>query len=242
MKPEHMPRVDARYWCAILFASICGTNLGDYYAHESGLSLMAGVAGLAALGAIVFLVQRFDVRVTEAYYWLVILIIRTGATNLADYLAFRIRIPEPALSIGLAAAIAVFAVWQNRHLPAEAYRGANRTLPPATTPYWLAMLGAGVLGTVDGDVASHLLGQGPAAVLLTAILLVALGLKDRGPLFGGLLTYWVRIAIARTAGTAIGDFLAEDPHLALGLGNATFLTALAFAGITILWRPRRPVA
>jgi uncharacterized membrane-anchored protein len=239
MKPLHMPRVDLRYWFAILLASVCGTNLGEYYAHESGLGLGAGLAALAVLCAAVFVIERLDTRVTELYYWLVILIIRTGATNIADTLAFRVRVPEPELSLLLAALIIVFALWQNRGLSPAAYQGPQRTLPPASGPYWCAMLGAGVLGTVDGDVSSHLIGQGPASMLLLALLCFALTLKSWGPLFGGLAVYWIRVVIARTAGTAIGEFLAEDRHLSLGLPTATFFTVLAFFGVALLWRPER---
>ncbi len=37
MKQIHMPRVDAQYWTATTLASVFGTNLGGFYAHESGL-------------------------------------------------------------------------------------------------------------------------------------------------------------------------------------------------------------
>lgn len=239
MKPIHMPRIDLRYWVAILLASVCGTNLGDYYAHEAGLGLGLGLVVLALLCGVVFAIERLDGRPTEIYYWLVILIIRTGATNIADTLAFRVRVPEPWLSILLALLIAAFATWQNRGLPPDAYRGPNRTVPPAGAAYWLAMLGAGVLGTVDGDVSSHLVGQGPASVLLLATLCAALLLRSWGPLFGGLAVYWIRVVIARTAGTAIGDFLAEDRRLDIGLGAATVFTVLAFVFLALVWQPRR---
>ncbi len=29
MKPIHVPRIDNRYWLAILLASVFGTNIGD---------------------------------------------------------------------------------------------------------------------------------------------------------------------------------------------------------------------
>jgi uncharacterized membrane-anchored protein len=109
MKQIHMPRVDARYWAAITMASIFGTNLGDLYAHESGLGIVAGVGILAILAAIVFVAERRDAVPRELYYWLVIIIIRTGATNIADYLAFRVKIPAIPLSIALGLGIAALA-------------------------------------------------------------------------------------------------------------------------------------
>ena len=87
MKRRHMPRVDPRYWLAITLASIFGTNSGDLYAHELGLGIAPGLAILAALAALVFIAERADAATRTLYYWLVIIIIRTGATNIADYLA-----------------------------------------------------------------------------------------------------------------------------------------------------------
>ena len=44
MKLIHTPRVNARYWTAIALASVFGTNLGDFYAHESGLGIVKGLS------------------------------------------------------------------------------------------------------------------------------------------------------------------------------------------------------
>ena len=104
----HTPRVDARYWTAITLASVFGTNMGDLYAHESGLGLVPGLAVLALLAAVVFVMERFEKFRHEAYYWLVIILISTGATNIADYLAFRLRVPPVALTLGLIALLCLF--------------------------------------------------------------------------------------------------------------------------------------
>lgn len=60
MKQIHTPRVDARYWTAITLASVSGTNLGDFYAHESGLGIIKGLAVLALLAAIAFVIEHRD--------------------------------------------------------------------------------------------------------------------------------------------------------------------------------------
>src|ERR1700761_5826679 len=104
MKIAHIPKVNARYWSAILFASLFGTNLGDVYAHDAHLGIVLGTAILAALAACVFLVERRDPAPREIFYWLVIIIIRTGATNIADY--FKHIIPWVAFGAILTAALA----------------------------------------------------------------------------------------------------------------------------------------
>jgi uncharacterized membrane-anchored protein len=118
MRTRHVPAIDRRYWFGILAASIFGTNLGDFYAHESGLGLGLGLLVLVALFAATCGIERKDRFAHEAYYWLAIIIIRTGATNIADYLAFRVRIPALPLTLGLAAFMAVLA-WSNANRRAD---------------------------------------------------------------------------------------------------------------------------
>src|ERR1700760_3492798 len=108
MKAFHTPTINLRYWIAITLASVFGTNMGDFYAHESGLGITKGLAVLALITAIVFVVERLDNLPHQIWYWLVIILIRTGATNIADYLAFHVRIPGLILTIGLAVLIALF--------------------------------------------------------------------------------------------------------------------------------------
>ncbi len=235
MQTRHVPRIDRRYWFSILFASIFGTNLGDFYAHESGLGLGLGLLVLFGLFLVTYFIERKDAFAHEAYYWLAIIIIRTGATNIADTLAFRVRIPALLLASGLAALIAVLG-WR-----AAAARGqpgtdlTERALAKTNPAYWGAMLGAGVFGTVVGDVCSHHFGQGPAAIGLT-ILLVGLLLATKSRNANSIPVYWCAVSLARTAGTCIGDWCAENKSLHIGLPVSTLLTGTAFVAILLIWR------
>jgi uncharacterized membrane-anchored protein len=107
-------------------------------------------------------------------------------------------------------------------------------MPGTGASYWAAMLSAGVFGTFFGDVAQHLLGQGPASLLLGALLLVALGIWALGGASRFWL-YWIVVAVARTSGTAMGDWLAENEALSIGLPAATLITGCAFAAVLVLW-------
>jgi uncharacterized membrane-anchored protein len=235
MQIAHIPKVNARYWSAILFASLFGTNMGDLYAHELHLGMFVGVGLLALLAACVFLVERRDHAPREAYYWLVIIIIRTAATNIADY--FKHIIPWLVFGIILTALLAIFA-WgsaqgdKRREAEAEA-----QGMPSTGVSYWLAMLSAGVFGTFVGDVCSKLIGKGYASLGLFALLLVALAAWRRDGTHRFWL-YWVALAIARTAGTAMGDFLAETDALHIGLPLSTLITGSVFVLILVLW-PRK---
>lgn len=58
MQVIHIPRVDVRYWTAITLASVFGANLSNFYAHESGLGIVKGLAVLVLLASVVFVVER----------------------------------------------------------------------------------------------------------------------------------------------------------------------------------------
>ena len=234
MKTIHVPKVNGRYWLAILLASVFGTNMGDLYAHESGLGIGMGLVLLTVLAALAFVGERRDGRAHEVWYWLVIIIIRTGATNIADYLAFRVRAPPVALGLGLVLLLAVLA-WRT-HRAIRTGPDADRRLPVTDEVYWAAMLTAGVLGTVLGDDASHKVGEGPASIGLG--LLLGVGLLVTGGEVRSIFAYWGTVAVARTAGTAIGDWLAENRIFDIGLPLSTLLTGTAFVAVLLLWQSR----
>jgi len=235
MKILHIPKVNARYWSAITFASLFGTNMGDLYAHEAHLGIALGTSLLAVLAACVFLIERRDHGPRELYYWLVIIIIRTGATNIADY--FKHIIPWLLFGLILTALLAGFA-WASQRGDRRCEAAAEaRGMPDTGITYWLAMLSAGIFGTFVGDVCSKLVGKGVASLGLGALLVVALAAWRRDGTHRFWL-YWIALAIARTAGTAMGDFLAETEALHIGLPLSTLITGSIFVLILLLW-PRK---
>lgn len=234
MKQFHTPRGDLRYWIAITLASVFGTNLGDLYAHESGLGIGKGLAVLAVLAAIVFAVERYDNKRHLAYYWLVIVLIRTGATNIADWLAYKVRVPDLPLTLGLAALIALFGFGTS---VATKRTSRSGTLPPTNASYWLAMLSAGVFGTVLGDICQHVFGDGRATIGLTVLWLVLLVL-GAGHAATSIAVYWSLVAVARTTGTAIGDWFAESKIVNLGLPLCTVLSGVLLLGVLIFAKSR----
>ena len=232
---RHVPTIDRRYWAGITFASIFGTNLGDFYAHHSGLGLGFGLIPLLALFAVTYGIEARDRTARELYYWLAIIIIRTGATNIADALAFRVRIPAVPLVAGLAGWIVLFAwlEWVRRR--GSLVGAADRPVASTGLAYWGAMLGAGVFGTVLGDICSHHFGQGASSVILGLALVILLA-TTAGKAASQVALYWCTIALARTAGTCMGDWFAENRILNIGLPLSTLLTGAAFVAILALWR------
>ena len=237
MQRYHVPRLGLRYWTALCLASIFGANMGDFFAHNLGLGHVAGLPFLAIAFAIVLVLERFDRTAHEAFYWLAIVVVRTAATNLADFFAGDLRLPRPWVMAGLAAvlALSVAAAWQLSWRDAADKSDARGNLLRADYGYWLAMLIAGTLGTVMGDFFSHdlHLGNAAASIVLSALLAPFLVLGAR-QLLWSLPLYWTTIVMVRAAGTTVGDLLAA--RNALGLALSTAVTGLLFIGFLIVWR------
>jgi len=241
MRISNVPSITPRYWAAILVASMCGANTGDFLSHNLHLGHTRGLLPLALLFLAILWIERLSRWVTEAYYWLAIIVLRTAATNLADLGAHDLKLGYD-LFIGALTVLLIVAVAADRG-GKRAEVNAVAAGVPATTPlYWLAMLTAGTLGTAGGDfIADEWLGLFYGAAILTVIYAATLA---AAPHLGGMAKpwYWASIVVARTAGTILGDLCASRRGLNLGLPLSTALTATLLAGIIILWpRGRAPL-
>src|ERR1700687_6045356 len=234
MQQIHLPTLGARYWAALCLASIFGANMGDYFARNLGLGHVAGLPYLALALAIVIVSERFDRSVHQIYYWTAIIIVRTGATNFADFACGDMKLPRTLVIAGLTALLlaAVFASWQ---LVWRRRSESNASVLRADEGYWISMFIAGTLGTVIGDYCSHDLHLGDAgASLLLVPILVLLFVIARNGLLRSLWFYWLTIVTVRAAGTAVGDLVASRNML--GLPLATFVTGMLFVVLLAMWR------
>jgi uncharacterized membrane-anchored protein len=102
MQRIHVPLLGPRYWSALCLASIFGANMGDFFAHDIGLGHVAGLPILVLALFIILLVEPFDRGKRETYYWLAIIVVRTAATNLADFFSVDLRSSKPWVMTGLA--------------------------------------------------------------------------------------------------------------------------------------------
>ncbi|WP_426420226.1 hypothetical protein [Bradyrhizobium genosp. A] len=234
MKPIHLPTLGPRYWTALCIASVFGANMGDFFAHNLGLGHVGGLPFLAIALAVIILAERFDEIRHQAYYWMAIIIVRTAATNFADFTAGDLKLPRVWVMVVLAILLATV-VWSSwrfawRHL-------ANKTdeVLRADLGYWVCMFLAGTLGTEIGDYCSHNLkfGDGGAAILLSPVV-VLLFVVGRGGRLLLLPVYWTMVVMIRAAGTAVGDYLSSR-HM-LGLPLSTTLTGIAFIALLMVWK------
>jgi uncharacterized membrane-anchored protein len=243
MQVNHLPTINARYWCAIVVASMAGANTGDFAARYLHLGHTRGLLPLALIFLAIVWAETQARRATEAYYWLAIIVLRTGATNLADLMTHDLRLGYPLTLAALTAlivAVLLFVYWRDgAAVPAS----DGRKLPATDSAYWLAMLTAGTLGTAGGDFVADEVGLGVgygSLVLLAVFFVVLLGATRIGKM--SLFWYWAAIVAARTAGTTMGDFLPSRRGLDLGLPLSTAITLTTLALIVILWRARRAAA
>jgi uncharacterized membrane-anchored protein len=244
MRYANVPAVGARYWTAISLASVFGCNLGDFVSLYLHLGHWIGLFPLAVIFAALVAGERPSVRTTEAWYWTVVIVLRTAATNIADLATHTFEWPYPRVIIGLAV-IQVLVILPV--LPRLVQSGSDRTGRPATDGwYWISLLTAGALGTAIGDwVAEDLhLGTGGGTLVLSAVfaVILALGKQSRWTTKA---SYWLAIIAVRSAGTTAGDWLAfrEKPGLSnglhLGLPLSTAFTCALFVGTLFLWSARR---
>jgi uncharacterized membrane-anchored protein len=242
MQHIHLPTLGPRYWVALCLASIFGANMGDFVARNMGLGHVTGLPFLAAALAVVMVVERFDRTMHQAYYWIAVIIVRTAATNFADFACGDMKQPRiwviAALTISLVVALSMSWQWSWRRLAAKTEGEA--TVLRADLGYWISMFIAGTLGTVIGDYSSHdlHLGDAGASILLSPLLGVLFLMGRNGPL-RWLPFYWLTVVTVRAAGTAVGDLVSGRNML--GLPLSTFVTGALFVALLLIWKEgRRP--
>jgi uncharacterized membrane-anchored protein len=236
--------IDARYWTAILAASMCGANTGDFASRILGLGHTRGLLPLGLIFLAIVWIERRSKAATEAYYWLAIIVLRTGATNLADLGTHDLKLGYvPFMGCLAAFMVLMVLIDKARGVQPVGVAGPDgrwHTLPATDASYWITMLAAGTLGTAAGDwVAEETpLGLFYGSLALVVALVATWFVSDS---FGRMTKpwYWLTIVAARTAGTTLGDLLASRRGLALGLVVSTICTSLLLAGIVILWRRPR---
>jgi uncharacterized membrane-anchored protein len=242
MQQVHLPTLGARYWTALCLASIFGANMGDFFAHDLGLGHVAGLPFLALALLIVVVSERFDRTVHQAYYWTAIIIVRTAATNSADFACGDMKLPRLAVIAGLAALLvaALLASWHFAWRKRPEKAGDAGSVLRADAGYWASMFIAGTLGTGIGEYCAHDLHLGDAgASLLLGSILAALFVTARSGLLQSLSYYWLTIVAVRAAGTVVGDLLASRNML--GLPTSTLVTGILFVALLAVWKePAEP--
>ena len=248
MKIKNLPTIDNGYWAAIVAASMCGANSGDLAAGPLGLGHTTGLIPMALIFLAIVFAEKMSNFTTVAFYWCAIIVLRTMATNIADFMGHDLKMSYPAMEVGLTVFIAaMLMVDRARGTEASGIIGRDgvwRGLPATDWSYWITMLAAGTLGTVFGDWLAEKdnLDFGPymSSLICVPIFLGALFLATTV----GKMTkpwYWLAVVACRTLGTDLGDasvsFLRTlTPTRPMGLWASTALTGLLLAAIVYFWK------
>src|SRR5690242_2442229 len=208
MRTRNLPTIDAGYWAAIVAASICGTITGDLAAGPLGMGHVRGLLPLGAIFLAIIWAEKTLSWTTVAFYWLAIIVLRTMATNIADFATHDLKLSYLVFVVLLIAFMGVM-IWADRFrtdATAERAVAPSAGLPTTDWSYWIVMLGAGVLGTALGDwLADAGLGVYWASLIGTPFFVAAVGIAYRFGLSKP--WYWIAIATCRTWGTDIGDMV-----------------------------------
>jgi uncharacterized membrane-anchored protein len=243
MHTRNLPAIDVGYWAAIVAASICGTNTGDLAAGPLGMGHVGGLLPLGAIFLAIVWAEKMLDWTTVAFYWSAIIVLRTMATNIADFATHDLKLSYPVFVMLMIAFMAAM-IWADRfrtERPMVAASTAEPRLPAVDANYWIIMLAAGVLGTALGD---WLADAGPGvywgSLIGTPFFLGAVWLAYR---FG--LTkpwYWVAIAACRTWGTDLGDMLVvmfrSVTSRPVALWSSTAISGTLLVAVIYFWTRR----
>ena len=181
---------------------------------------------------------------TVAFYWLAIIVLRTMATNIADFATHDLKLAYPVFVLLLIVFMSTM-IWADKFRPettAQRAAAVNLALPTTDWCYWVVMLAAGVLGTALGDwLADAGLGVYWASLIGMPFFVAAVWAAYR---FGiGKPWYWIAVAICRTWGTDIGDMLIALFRYGgfsrpAALWASTAISAVLLAGVIYFWTQR----
>src|ERR1700704_749193 len=244
MRRGNLPTIDAGYWAAIVAASICGTNTGDLAAGPLGLGHVRGILPLAAIFLAIIWAEKMLDWTTVAFYWLAIIVLRTMATNIADFATHDLKLSYPVFVLLLIVFMGMM-IWADRfrtETTAQRAAAAYAGLPTTDWSYWVVMLAAGVLGTALGDwLADGGLGVYWASLIGMPFFVAAVWTAYRFGLSKP--WYWIAIATCRTWGTDIGDmfvalFRYQGASRPVALWVSTAISAVLLTAIIYFWTKR----
>jgi uncharacterized membrane-anchored protein len=216
-----------RYWVGIAMASVFGADVGDFISRVLHWGHWRGVLPLALVFWGVLHARRKRWIGYEAGYWMAVVIVRAGATNLADLADHDFDMNFYVLSLALFALFMLSALWKT---PPQ--RSDVPGLPATGGTYWLSLFLAGALGTVLGDEASDRWGLLGATLALSVVFVGLVSMRKTRPMQGKA-GYWSMILAARTAGTSAGDWIADKT--VLGLAGSTAAIGLLMLATLWLW-------
>jgi uncharacterized membrane-anchored protein len=221
-----VPEITAIFWIVKVLATTVGETAADFL----GINLNLGEAWtaliMAAVLAVVLVVQFRLNRYVPAVYWLAIVLISIVGTLASDNLVDNLGVPLWVTTVLFGAVLAgVFAAWfrVERTLSIHSIFTVRRE-----GFYWLAVLFTFALGTSAGDLVAEQLNLG--YVLSLVIFAVAIGAVAVAYFvfrLNAVLAFWIAYVLSRPLGASTGDLLSQSTKDG-GLGLGTTSTSVLF--------------
>jgi len=239
MQDKNVPMLDRRYWVTILIASVLGTTFGDFVSNDLKLGFAGGFLALSVVIAVIFIAEHKVKWNSVAWYWAAIVATRTAATNLGDFLTRTLKLGNGLIAVLLAGLLIAFLLVPRHVRKATSLssdtNNVRKLLPKTNTHYWVAILIASTLGTALGDFISGDLGLGLGlgslfvVIVLAVVLVFEISARSTNEA-----RYWAVIAVVRTTGTVLGDYLTSEEGLHLGFAAGASLVGSLLV-IILLW-------
>jgi uncharacterized membrane-anchored protein len=234
MQQTHVPLNCARYWTAFSLASVFGAHSADFVAQYLQFGYVLAMLPFAAMLAVILIAGRRTNSVHQAYYWLAIVVIRAVTTNIADLGASDLALKKIWLITGLALILGVTLFFSSPSKFTDLGRQGTLGTQTTDTKYWTAMLVAGTLGTLVGDLLSFDWGLGTACASIIQILLAAvLFVISVTNLFANISFYWLIVVVLCGASISVTDYFS---HNIFGIPLSALVTGLLLIITLFFWK------
>lgn len=229
-----LPHVTVLFWVIKIVATTLGETGGDLLAQTLNVGYLVSTIVFFGLLAVAVTMQLKARRFHPAIFWTAIALTSTAGTTLSDLMnrTGGIGYTGGAAILCTGLAIVFLAWWRSgQTLDVE-----NIATLRGEMLYWIAILFSNSLGTSSGDFLSDSLGFGfgSSALLLSAIMLVLLGLHYFTRV-NGMLLFWIAFVLTRPLGATVGDYLSKPlDHGGLAWGTMWTSAALLAALIALV--------
>jgi uncharacterized membrane-anchored protein len=230
-----LPHITALFWAIKILATTLGETAGDYFSQTLGLGTLRAGELLFAILLVALIIQLRCGRFHPALFWIVVVLTSTLGTNISDFINYTSGLGQAtgALILGSGLTVVMLVWWRS----GQTLNVENVATLAGEVLFWIAVVFSNSLGTSTGDYLASDKGLGvgllPAAVMLTAVMLVLLAAHYFTKI-NAMLLFWIAFILTRPWGAEVGNILSFDRDRGgLGWGD-TIASAVLIAGMVAL--------
>lgn len=212
-----VPEITLYFWIVKLLTTAMGEATSDYLVYHIN-PYVAVVFG--TVGFVLALILQFSVRRYIAWvYWLLVIMVATFGTMVADVTHIVIGVPYVVSTCTFAIVLTVvFIIWHKTEKTLSIHSITTRR---REIFYWATVLATFAMGTATGDMTAMTLQLGYlASAILFAVLflLPAIGYWLFG--FNDIFAFWFAYVMTRPLGASFADWFGKSPRVSgLGYGD-----------------------